>query len=440
MDYARTVAYLYSQLPLYQRIGAAAYKADLENAWKLDAYFSFPHKTFKIIHVAGTNGKGSVSHMLASVLQQAGYKTGLYTSPHLLDFRERIRVNGEMVSKDFVVSFVDEHRLFFEKLKCSFFEMSVFMAFEYFRSQYVDVAVLEVGLGGRLDTTNIITPVLSVITNIGHDHTRFLGDTLGEIASEKAGIIKPNVPVVVGERHVETEEVFLHEAGDKGCNIYFAGDDYHVEYATRTIEEKQVVYLSTKNGRKLSFEIDLPGMYQQKNLITTLKSIEILKNSFVIQDDDMREGLRNVVNFTGLKGRWQIIGHHPLLVCDTAHNPEGIAEVVRQLNATPWRNLHIVFGMVNDKDERRILELLPPEAAYYFTRANIPRAMDANELKEKAGEFGLKGEVIPSVKVAVVKAKSKATPDDLIFIGGSTFVVAEVLGGGVNIFGCKDMF
>ena len=429
MNYQETLNWLFDQLPMYQRQGKAAYKADLNNTLELDRYFNYPHKKFKSIHVAGTNGKGSISHMLASVLQEAGYKVGLYTSPHLKDFRERIRVNGEVISEEFVVDFIKDHRSKFEEIKPSFFEMTVAMAFDYFAKMQIDVAVVEVGMGGRLDSTNIIQPNLSVITNIGLDHTAFLGNTLEEIATEKAGIIKEHTPVVIGETHVETEEVFIERAKKLKSDIYFADQFYEIDYAMLTIDNKQV--FNVKLGEEIIYKdlkLDLLGSYQKKNLLTVLKALEILgKNAYNFELEHIYKGLEKVVKNTGLKGRWQILENNPLIVCDTAHNLEGLTYVIDQIKHTPYKNLHMVFGVVDDKNIDSILKILPQEAMYYYTKAAIPRALNEKILQNKAAKQGLKGQTYENVEMALKNAKKNAESNDLIFIGGSTFVVAEVV-------------
>ncbi len=413
---------------MYQRQGKAAYKANLDNTHALDKHFGHPHQRFKSIHIAGTNGKGSVSHMLASVLQEAGYKTGLYTSPHLKDFRERIKINGKEISENYVVKFVEENFVFFDKLKPSFFEMTVALAFQYFADEKVDVALIEVGMGGRLDSTNIITPELSVITNISKDHTQFLGDTIEKIAGEKAGIIKKAVPVIIGESQKESEPIFLQKTQEMDAPVYFADKIFHIDYALQTIDEKQSfnVY-KADNLVYPDLKIDLLGMYQKKNLITTLQAIEILKEKFNLDKEPIYKGLSNIQKNTGLKGRWQIIGHNPRIVCDTGHNEAGIKEVIHQIENTPYRKLYMVIGVVNDKNIDTILSLFPKNAEYIFTKANIPRALDATELANKAKQFGLKGTVISKVSDALKAAKTKAEAPDMIFVGGSTFVVAEVV-------------
>lgn len=430
-SYTEVLDFLYSQLPMFQRTGVAAYKDNLDNTLRLDDMFDHPHHTFKTIHVAGTNGKGSVSHMLASVLQEAGYKTGLYTSPHLKDFRERIRVNGEMITKEAVVKFVDLYleKNVSEKLEPSFFELTVLMAFDYFRKMEVDIAVVEVGLGGRLDSTNIITPEVSVITNISFDHVNLLGDTLPKIAAEKAGIIKQGIPVVIGETHVETSEVFKQFAKNRQSEIWFADQEYYTDYSMLTIDGKQSLNIQ-KNGKLLysNLKLDLLGIYQRYNVPTVLKTIDGLNvKGWNLTEEIIRKGLINTIKNTGLLGRWQIIGHNPLTVCDTGHNEAGIRLVVEQINQTAWKNLHIIIGMVNDKDQAKVLSILPANAKYYFTKASIPRATGPEELKAKAKSYGLTGNCYPTVHQALYAALANAEKDDLVFVGGSTFVVAEIL-------------
>ena len=416
---------------MFQRKGPAAYKNSLDNTLKLDDFYNHPHRKFKTIHVAGTNGKGSVSHMLASVLQSAGYKTGLYTSPHLKDFRERIRINGEMMSEDVVAKWVENfeinNRLW--KIEPSFFELTVAMAFDYFAQQEVDVAIIEVGLGGRLDSTNIISPELSVITNIGLDHTNFLGDTLEKIAAEKAGIIKSHIPVVIGTTQKETTPVFSEVAKLKGTKLYFADQEYSANYAMLGMDGNQILRVE-KNGEKVypELKLDLKGIYQLKNLPAVIKSIDILKEKgWEISEQDIYDGLQTVSKNTGLLGRWQIIGNNPLIICDTGHNEDGIKAVVNQIENSAFKTLHFIFGMVADKNPEPILRLLPQSASYYFTKADIPRAMDEKELMEKALVFGLKGSCYSSVLKAFKLARINADKHDLIFVGGSTFVVAEIL-------------
>jgi dihydrofolate synthase / folylpolyglutamate synthase len=413
MTYQETLDYLFTRLAVFQHQGATAYKPGLDNTLLLDEYFGYPHQRYKTIHVAGTNGKGSVSHFLAAILQSAGYKTGLYTSPHLKDFRERIRVNGEMISRKYVTGFVEQYRNAFEPINPSFFELTMEMAFLYFAQQKVDVAVIEVGLGGRLDSTNIITPELSIITNISFDHVQFLGDTLPKIAREKAGIIKPRVPVVIGEADGETRRVFEEKTSEMHAPVIFAQDNE--ESIPLASECKQL-------------EIGLKGNYHQNNVLTVLNAVgQLRKKEFVISDNAIRNGLADVVKINGLQGRWQTLQLHPTVVCDTAHNEGGIRYVVKQLEEQHYNRLHIVFGMVNDKDITTVLSLLPKNAIYYFTQAAIPRALEAEKLRQMALTFGLQGPCYSSVKVAVETAKQAANEGDCIYIGGSTFVVAEAL-------------
>jgi dihydrofolate synthase / folylpolyglutamate synthase len=430
-SYPEVLDFLYSQLPMFQRTGPAAYKDNLDNTIRLDEMFGHPHLSFKTIHVAGTNGKGSVSHMLASILQEAGYKTGLYTSPHLKDFRERIRVNGEMISEEAVVEFTEKYleKNEIEMLEPSFFELTVTMAFDYFRAMQMDVAVIEVGLGGRLDSTNIITPEVSVITNISFDHMSLLGNSLPEIAAEKAGIIKYGIPVVIGETSPETSPIFKQFAEKMHASIEFADKNYKTDYSMLTLDGKQS--LNIRKSEILMYpnlQLDLLGIYQRHNVPTVLQTIDILnEKGWNLFEDTVRSGLANCVRNTGLMGRWQIIGHNPLTICDTGHNPAGIKLVVEQIKHTPWKELHIIIGLVNDKDQDEVLSLLPADAHYYFTKANIPRATQPEELLAKAAKFGLQGNCYQTVQQALSAAKDKADENDLIFIGGSTFVVAEVL-------------
>lgn len=420
--YQQALDYLYANLPIFQRVGAVAYKKDLTNTIALCEVLGNPQNTFKTIHVAGTNGKGSTSHMLASVLQSSGYKTGLYTSPHLKDFTERIKIDGKPVIQEFVVEFVNKIRPHIERIKPSFFEITVAMAFDYFAQQKVDVAVIEVGLGGRLDSTNVITPVVSVITNISYDHKDLLGDTLEKIAQEKAGIIKPGVPVVVSERQVEVENVFLGKAIECGSKICFAQDYFTINESGNKLDiiKDKVQWIN-------QLSLPLKGKYQLKNLAGVLKTVDILKESgFNISFRDIIHGLENCVDQTGLKGRWQKLGENPMIICDTGHNAAGVREVVEQLSRQKYVTLHMVWGMVKDKEVDEILKLLPVNAKYYFCQAKIPRALDALVLQEKARPFGLFGEVIPDVNTALRQAKQSATSNDFIFVGGSTFVVAEI--------------
>ena len=413
---------------MYQRIGAAAYKADLNNTIQLLDLLDNPHNSFKSVHVAGTNGKGSVSHTLASVFQEAGYKTGLYTSPHLRDFRERIRINGEMIPEENVVQFIDTYKDKFEAMELSFFEMTVGMAFDYFRNEKVDIAIVEVGMGGRLDSTNLITPELSIITNIDFDHIKFLGDTRAKIAYEKAGIIKPGIPVVIGETHPETEQVFIDKAKECGSPIYFADQIFDCDkiYFESFTEQKFDVWKNSELYME-ALEIPLMGNYQQKNLTTVMCAIDLLRDKFNLSDDDIRDGIGKVIRNTHLMGRWQILCKDPLTIADTGHNVAGITEVVRQLAEMHYGKLHFVLGMVNDKDVDSVLQLLPRGAEYYFCKADIPRGLDANILAEKAFDMGLRGQVFESVSHAYRSAVNNARFGDVVFIGGSNFTVAEVV-------------
>lgn len=415
---------------MFHRVGAAAYKANLNNSIAIDRLLNHPHKNYKTIHIAGTNGKGSTSHMLAAILQQAGYRTGLFTSPHLKDFRERIRVNGKMISKKYVTDFVNQYREEFESIKPSFFEWTAGLAFKYFEHKKVDVAVVETGLGGRIDSTNIIIPVLSVITNIGWDHMNLLGNSLQKIAGEKAGIIKKNVPVVVGESHHITKKVFIRKAREVHSPIVFADKNYTTELKKDLTLKKGVLTVDIKRGNKIflsALHIDLTGHYQLKNISTVLQSVEIMQDTFDLSINQIRAALKQVKKMTGLHGRWQIISKNPVTICDTGHNYEGIKEVLKQVGEMKYGKLHFVFGMVNDKDISKILKLLPESAAYYFCRANIPRGLDANLLFEAARKTGLKGIVCDSVNEALKKAQQQAGKNDLVFVGGSTFTVAEVI-------------
>jgi dihydrofolate synthase / folylpolyglutamate synthase len=429
MTYIQTIEFLYSQLPAYHRVGKAAYKNNLDNTLALDDYFGHPHRKFKTIHIAGTNGKGSVSHMIASVLQEAGWKTGLYTSPHLKDFRERIRVNGRMIPKREVTAFVDKHRSIIGKISPSFFEMTVTLAFDHFANEKVDVAVVEVGLGGRLDSTNIINPVLSVITNIGHDHMDLLGNTIQKVAAEKAGIIKPEVPVIVGETQPETEEVFLAKAAETGSSIYFADKSYKCSLFDPELNSEQRKYTvnNLTESRLSSGSTPLGGDYQQFNLQTVYQATRLLKDDFKISDRNLEDGIRKVVKNTGLQGRWQVIGREPLIICDTGHNKEGLEYVLQQLSKIPATGLHMVIGFVSDKDLTSILPMFPLNARYYFTRAKVQRALDERILQSRAAEYGLKGDCYNDVNEALSAARSKALSSDLIFAGGSTFIVAEII-------------
>jgi dihydrofolate synthase/folylpolyglutamate synthase len=427
-SYADTLDYLYHNLPMFQRVGAAALKNDLTNTIRLCEALGNPQHKFRSIHVGGTNGKGSTSHMLASILQSAGYKTGLYTSPHLKEFTERIKVNGQEISRDFIIDFTNRIRPVIEEIQPSFFEITVAMAFDYFVLQEIDIAVIEVGLGGRLDSTNVITPEASVITNIGWDHKDILGDTLEKIASEKAGIIKPRVPVVVSERQDTVEHVFMEKALQVQAPLTFASDEYDVVQR----EDQGAMVLDVfrdKNAVLNDLHLPLQGFYQRKNIAGVLMAVDILRTlHWKIDSRQVTHGLQRVIHQTGLKGRWQKLGEGPLMICDTGHNAEGIAEVVRQIRHQPYQSLHIVLGMVKDKDIQEVLGLLPKEAIYYFCQAKIPRALEAEQLKEKAEAAGLHGKVVPDVNEAIRTARAAADAKDMIFIGGSTFVVAEIEG------------
>jgi len=420
--YQEVLDYLYQALPMYQRIGAAAYKDTLDNTIRLCEALGNPERKFKSIHIAGTNGKGSTSHMLAAILQSAGYRTGLYTSPHLKSFTERIRIDGHEVSKKFVVDFVEEMKPTLDEIEPSFFEMTVGMAFDYFAQEQVDIAVIEVGLGGRLDSTNVITPELSLITNISFDHMALLGNTLPKIAFEKAGIIKQGVPVIISERQEAVEDVFITRASHLHADLTFASDSVQLQEGSAGFDVYQ-------NGSLWLEALDpgLKGMYQIHNLPGVLAAVTALKQkNYRISDAAVHTGVKQVASLTGLKGRWQVINQQPLTVCDTGHNEAGIREVVRQIGLTPHRHLHMIIGMVNDKDVSGVLGLLPREASYIFCQANIPRAMDAVTLQHHAKEAGLSGKVTKDVNEAIREVTSIASADDMIFVGGSTFVVAEV--------------
>jgi len=435
LNYKDAIDFLYDSLPMYQRVGKAAYKSNLDTTLALDEYFGHPHRTFKSIHIAGTNGKGSVAHMLSAILQSAGYKIGLYTSPHLTDFRERIRIDGKLIQEEKVTEFVNRHKEILECLSPSFFEMTVALAFDTFSREQVDYAVVETGMGGRLDSTNIIRPMVSVITNIGFDHSRFLGDTIYKIAGEKAGIIKSGIPVVIGETQEEARLVFSRTANEKGCSITYADKEIQVAYSTQSLQGRQIIHISRNEGHKQeSFETDLKGFYQQKNVVTVLAVIELLAGTGLnIQEKHLRQGLAHTCDMTGLRGRWEIIGYNPLTICDTGHNREGIREVVNQIRQTPWKKLHFVLGLVDDKDPSKVLGQLPAEARYYFTQAKIPRSMDREKLAAEGLRFGLYGQVCPNPLKALKIARSNASPEDLVFIGGSTFVVAEVLENSLSL-------
>ena len=428
MNYNETLNWMFNKLPMYQRIGASAYKADLNTTIEIINYLDNPQHSFKSIHIAGTNGKGSTSHSLASVFQEAGYKTGLYTSPHLRDFRERIRINGEMIPENEVVDFIEKHKNKLEELELSFFEMTVAMAFDYFRKEKVDIAIIEVGMGGRLDSTNVINPELCVITNISLDHVKFLGENEGQIAVEKAGIIKHETAVVIGETQEGSKDVFIETANEKNSPIFFADkimecrkdDTYSIEYQKFDIYKNNELYLK-------DLKYPLLGNYQKKNLATVICALDILKDSFKIEETHIINGLANVVKNTSLMGRWQVINRNPLAIADTGHNVAGINEVNRQLAETKYNKLHFVLSVVNDKDIDGILQLLPKEAEYYFCKADIPRGLSADILAEKATDCGLQGKVYESVRQAYSTALDNAQEGDLVFVGGSNFTVAEVV-------------
>ena len=427
MDYPQTIEYLFTRLPLFSRIGAAAYKADLINIQALAKQLDNPERKFKSIHVAGTNGKGSTSHMLAAILQKAGYKTGLYTSPHLHDFRERIRINGHMIPEKNVIAFTERISGFIEKKEPSFFEITVAMAFEWFAIEEIDIAVIEVGLGGRLDSTNIIMPEVSVITNISYDHMDLLGNTLQKIAFEKAGIIKAGIPVVIGEEQSDIKNVFLQSAAENGSPIYFASQKrFPGEWRT----EGQLLYVQlteVHNNNKKNYLLDLPGLYQLKNIVTVAEVVSLLnQNGFNIPDTAMQQALKQVKSLTGLHGRWDILHENPLIVTDVGHNEEGMKAIARQIENTTHDELHIIIGMVKDKAIENILRPLPKMANYYFTRAQIPRALPETELAEKAEKLGLQGRIFSHVKEALEAAVLKAGPKDLILVCGSVFLAGEV--------------
>ena len=428
MTYQETLDYLYAQLPMFTRVGASAYKKDLTNSLALCEALGNPHLKFKSIHVAGTNGKGSSSHMLASILQEAGYKTGLYTSPHLIDFRERIKINGIMIPQEFVVDFVIQYKSLFEEIKPSFFEWTVALCFQYFASQKVEIAIIETGLGGRLDSTNVINPILSIITNIGFDHMDMLGNTLALIAGEKAGIIKKNTPVVIGENHTEINPVFQQKAKSEQaflCYAEFETELFH--FKNNETESHFDIHLRT-GETWLNMQCDLPGIYQKKNICTVISSIPFIRQAgFKITESDIKNGLFQVKKNTGLMGRWQLIQNNPKIICDTGHNEHGMKLVSQQLSKVKRKNLHMIIGMVKDKDVSKVLSLMPIEATYYFTKANLPRALDEKELQAIAITNNLKGSTFIDVESAIQYAIQNSDKDDLIFIGASTFIVAEAL-------------
>ena len=429
MNYKEVLDFLYNSLPAYQRVGKAAYKSNLDTSLALDKYFGSPHNKYHTIHIAGTNGKGSVSSILASILKSAGYKTGLYTSPHLTDFRERIRVNGLPVKKEYLVDFVNKHNKIISELKPSFFEMTVAMAFQYFADCNVDIAVIETGMGGRLDSTNIVTPLVSVITNIGYDHTQFLGNTLEAIAVEKAGIIKQGVPLVVGRKDSEYSSVFNNIAKERNSKLVFADKTYTAENILPDYSSGRMS-LDIAGKGTLVFEnlvCDQTGLYQAENIITALCTIELLGSRLRLDNEDIRNGLARTLENAGLRGRWQILGNKPLIICDTAHNYDGLKNVLSQLKDIPAAKFRFVLGFVDDKDLDKVFPLFDPGDEYYFTTASVPRSMDAELLARNAAGYGLKGKIFKSVDVAYMEALASSNPDDVLYVGGSTFIVADLL-------------
>lgn len=427
MTYRQTIEYLFSRLPMYSRIGAAAFKKDLTNTITLCEHLGNPHQKFKSIHIAGTNGKGSVSHMLAAILQTAGYKTGLYTSPHLKDFRERIKVNGAEINEEFIIDFTEKMKSLIEGIEPSFFEITVAMALDYFGEQKVDVAVIEVGLGGRFDSTNIITPELSVITNIGWDHMNILGDSLEKIAFEKAGIIKQGVPVVIGETITETKPIFENIASEKNAPFHLATKERSV--AGWKWGKHELIVEIAEHGKTdhKKYHLDLQGIYQSRNLLTVLEACSVLKDlGYDINENEIRQGLQKTKKLTGLHGRWEIIQENPTIILDVGHNEDGIKQIIQQIELTTYHELHIIIGMVKDKEIDTVLALLPHSANYYFSQAHIPRALPAESLKVTAGKFNLEGKIVKDVNEAIKEAKSKAHKDDLILVCGSVFLVGEV--------------
>ena len=454
MTYSETLDYLFNSLPMYHRIGQAAYKADITNTVSLMHHLGNPERRFRSIHVAGTNGKGSVSHMLASILMQAGYKVGLYTSPHLVDFRERIRINGAMIPQEEVTRFVELHKDYMQGLQLSFFEMTVGLAFDYFATQQVDVAVVEVGMGGRLDSTNVITPDLSIITNIGFDHTQFLGNTLPLIAGEKAGIIKPGVPVVIGESNPETRPVFEQKAAEMGAPIYFADDNYRIiaqpeppslqssdlRFTVEKLKVESGKWKVEKNPSAAAnsqfsflnshFTTPLSGSYQLKNLATLFQALELLPTvGYTISPDNIRNGIARVVQDTGLHGRWEKMDEHPLTICETAHNADGVRAMLQKLGEIPYHHLHLIYGCVNDKDFRSILQMLPHDrTTYYYTQPSVPRALPVSQLTLAAAECGMAGQPFATVGEAIRSARAAADPQhDLVLVTGSIFLVADAV-------------
>ncbi len=431
MTYNETLEYLFGRLPMFQRIGPAAYKANLDNTHAIMNLLDHPEKDFRCVHIAGTNGKGSVSNMLAAILQQCGYKTGLYTSPHLKDFRERIRIDGKMIEKSEVVRFVKKYRNHFETIEPSFFEWTVGLAFDYFSRKNVDIAVIETGLGGRLDSTNVVTPLVSVITNVQYDHMNLLGNSLEKIAIEKAGIIKPVIPAVIGQSQRETAGIFKAKARKTGSKIYFADKIFSALISPESLANPGALKVDVFKRNEpwiKDLVIEPGGSYQTKNVCTVLQTCTVLEScGFELNRKNIRKALGSVPKLTGFNGRWQVLGKNPLIIADTAHNADGIREVMSQVKNTPHKKLHMVIGMVNDKDITKMLKLLPANATYYFCSPDIPRGLPGNELKKEASKLGLKGKIYPSVYEAFEAARENAGFEDMIYTGGSTFVVAEIV-------------
>jgi len=431
-EYKSTLDFLYTQLPVYQRVGRQAYKIDLNNIIELCKHFGNPFQEYPCIHIAGTNGKGSTAHLLSSVLQAHGYKVGLYTSPHYKDFRERIKISGKYISRKYVVEFVKENKSIFQKIKPSFFEITVALAFKYFADEKIDIGVIETGLGGRLDSTNIISPILSIITNISFDHQQFLGNTLESIAGEKAGIIKQGIPVVIGETQKVPSKVFKAVAKTNDSKIYFADKNYQVELKKENLTHSwfNVSRKKSKDNwfvNPTTFKVNLHGAYQAKNITTVLQSLEVLQKHFPLKESKIKAAFSNLKKETNFKGRWQLLSEQPAVICDSAHNEGGLKLAMQQIENAKFNQLHCVLGMVNDKSIEKMLKFFPSDANFYFCRPNIPRGLSVDKLKAKADEIGLKGKSYSSVKNALKAAKRKATSKDLIYVGGSTFVVAEVI-------------
>ncbi|MEO8961486.1 MAG: folylpolyglutamate synthase/dihydrofolate synthase family protein [Ginsengibacter sp.] len=426
MTYEESIHYLYNKLPMFSRSGAKAYKADLKNTITLCNFLKNPQDRIKTLHIAGTNGKGSVSHMLAAIFQENGYKTGLYTSPHLKDFRERIKLNGRMMQKAFLAGFVKKTKAISEEINPSFFELTFVMALDYFANQEVDIAIIETGLGGRLDSTNVITPLLSIITNISYDHTDILGETLDKIAYEKAGIIKPNVPVIIGEYQTVTKKVFEKKATDSHSPIFFAQEKYKIVSAKYDVKYLDLEVLNKKLKKICLYRLDLNGLYQQKNILPVLSAVDLLKDAFSLNQGKVKNALSNVKKLTGLYGRWEVIHENPTVALDVAHNEDGIMQLIHQINLSKFQQLHIVFGMVKDKDIEKVLVQLPKHATYYFTKAQNPRALPEHELQQKGINHGLHGNAFADVNLALNQAMNNASERDLIVVCGSVFVIAEV--------------